>query len=202
MTDDPTGEAVPPDRAAELRDRVRRGMADLRAQTRAQAETPLTVAEIESLVDDDLDDRVWCRLSSLIDYLDASQIASEDADVAAYLATRVFEWEVGNGGLHQYFFNFPDPDHLALVLGGYDHLGLAEARHVIEDVVAPLAEAEAAWREQRTKALRHLSAVLTTGLQRQDSGLGRRRLGASRSITTTTATTTSHVSDSVSGKCQ
>jgi Domain of unknown function (DUF4375) len=147
MADDPTSEAVPPDRAAELRDRVRRGMADLRAQTRAQAETPLTVAEIESLVDDDLDDRVWCRLSSLIDYFDASQIASEDADVAAYLATRVFEWEVGNGGLHQYFFNFPDPDHLAVVLDGYDHLGLAEARHVIEDVVAPLAEAEAAWRE-------------------------------------------------------
>ena len=147
MADDPTGEAVPPDRAAELRDHVRRTMVDLFAQSRAQAETPLMVAEIESLVDDDLDDRVWCRLSSLIDYFDASQIASEDADVAAYLATRVFEWEVGNGGLHQYFFNFSDPDHLAVVLEGYAHLGLAETRRIVEDVVAPLAEAEAAWRE-------------------------------------------------------
>jgi hypothetical protein len=147
MADDPTGEAVPPDRAAELRDTVRHTMADLLAQSKAQAATPLTVAETESLVDDDLDNRVWCRLSSLIDYFDASQLASEDADVAAYLATRVFEWEVGNGGLHQYFFNFPDPDHLAVVLEGYAHLGLDETRCIVEDVVAPLAEAEAGWRE-------------------------------------------------------
>jgi len=111
------------------------------------ADAPLTAAEIESLVDDDLDDRVWLRLSSFVDYHDPAQIAAEDPDVAAYLATRVFEWEVGNGGLHQYFFNFPDPDHLAVVLEGYTHLGLAETRRVVEDVVAPLAQAEAAWRE-------------------------------------------------------
>jgi Domain of unknown function (DUF4375) len=148
MADGPAGDAVPPERAAELRDRVRRGAADFVARTRARVEAPLTVAEIASLVDDDdLDDRVWLRLSSLVDYFDAAQIASEDPDVAAYLATRVFEWELGNGGLHQYFFNFPDPDHLAVVLEGYAHLGLAETRRIVEDVVAPLAHAEAGWRE-------------------------------------------------------
>jgi hypothetical protein len=147
MTDDGTSGAESPDRARES-DSVRGGLAEaFFARTRAYAETPLTVAEIDSLADDDLDDRVWCRLSSLVDYFDAAQIASEDADVASYLATRVFEWEVGNGGLHQYFFNFPDPAHLAVVLEGYAHLGLVETRRIVEDVVAPLAREEAAWRE-------------------------------------------------------
>lgn len=147
MADDPTGASVPPERAAELRDHVRRTGDEFFAKTRATAETPLTVEEIESLDDDDLDDRVWLRLSSFVDNFDAAQIAAEDPDVAAYLATRVFEWEVGNGGLHQYFFNFPDPDHLAVVLEGYARLGLAETRRTVEDMVAPLAQAEAAWRE-------------------------------------------------------
>lgn len=33
-----------------------------------------------------------------------------------------------------------------MVLDGYTRLGLTEARHVIEEVVAPLAAAESAWR--------------------------------------------------------
>ncbi len=66
--------------------------------------------------------------------------------VRAYLATRLFEWEVGNGGLHQYFFNYPSPDLLTLVLDGYSYLRLPDARRVVEELVAPVAEAEHAWR--------------------------------------------------------
>lgn len=110
-------------------------------------ESAVSVDEIERLPNEDLDDRVWSRLASLVDYFDAAQLQGQDPDVAAYLSTRVFEWEVGNGGLHQYFFNFRDPDHLAAVLQGYSRLHLEEARRVVEEVVAPIASEEAAWRE-------------------------------------------------------
>jgi hypothetical protein len=52
-----------------------------------------------------------------------------------------------NGGLHQYFFNYPNPDLLAVVLDGYSFLGLDEVRRVVEGVVAPVAANEEAWRE-------------------------------------------------------
>ena len=82
-----------------------------------------------------------------IDYFEPTSVRDEDPDVAAYLSTRIFEWEVGNGGLHQYFFNFSDPDHLGLVLDGYSRLGLEDVRRVVEEVVAPVASAEAQWRQ-------------------------------------------------------
>jgi hypothetical protein len=59
----------------------------------------------------------------------------------------MFEWEVMNGGLHEYFFNNPDPDLLAVVLDGYEVLGLQDQAVAIREVIAPLAEREAAWRE-------------------------------------------------------
>ena len=105
------------------------------------------VEEIGSLPDDELDDRVWLRLTHLVDPSDHASLQREDPDVAAYLSTRLFEWEVGNGGVHQYFFNFPSPDLLAVVLEGYSRLGLDETRQLVEDVVAPLAREEAAWRD-------------------------------------------------------
>jgi hypothetical protein len=107
----------------------------------------LTAADIATLEDTNLDDRVWARLLSQVDPGDPEALIALPEGVRAYLATRLFEWEVGNGGLHQYFFNYPSPDLLALVLDGYRHLGLPEARRVVEEVVAPVAEAERPWRE-------------------------------------------------------
>lgn len=107
----------------------------------------LTETDIASLEDTELDDRVWARLLSLVDPGDPEALMVLPPGVRAYLATRLFEWEVGNGGLHQYFFNYPSPDLLTLVLDGYSCLGLPDARRVVEELVAPVAEAESAWRE-------------------------------------------------------
>ena len=114
-----------------------------------QAQTPLTVEEIATTLDDtELDDRVWIRLGSVIDYRDASMLALEHPDVRAYLATRWFEWEVGNGGLHQFFFNCgDDPELVGLILEGFSHLGCDDTRRVLEQDIIPIAEAEADWRE-------------------------------------------------------
>ena len=122
-------------------------MAELRARTQRQSETPLSTDEIAQLPDEELDTRVWLRLTHFVDCHNPGSLRAEDRDVAAYLATRVFEWEVGNGGLHQYFFNFPDPDHVGVVLDGYSRLGLDEARRTVEEVIAPIASEEARWRE-------------------------------------------------------
>jgi Domain of unknown function (DUF4375) len=140
-----TEDAAPEGRPDDL-EMSRQAFREMLENLGRQADVPVTVTEIESSTDDDLDDRVWMRLSSIIDYSDAAALRAEDDDVAAYLATRVFEWEVGNGGLHQYFFNFPDPAHLSVVLDGYTYLGLDEARRVVEELIAPLARVEAAWR--------------------------------------------------------
>jgi hypothetical protein len=83
---------------------------------------------------------------SLVDPGDPEALMALPPGVRAYLATRLFEWEVGNGGLHQYFFNYPSPDLLTLVLDGYSYLRLPDARRVVEELVAPVAEAEHAWR--------------------------------------------------------
>jgi hypothetical protein len=116
------------------------------AESRRLAETPLTRDEILSLGDRELFDHVWMRVSSRITYFDAAALRREDPDVAAFIATEVFEGEVMNGGLSQYFYNAPDPDHLRVVLDGYTRLGLAEVRELIAEIVAPLTDHEAAWR--------------------------------------------------------
>jgi hypothetical protein len=110
-------------------------------------EAPTTVDELVSLPPARLDDRVWLRLSRLVDYRNPAALRSDSSDVAAYLSTRLFEWEVMNGGLHQYFFNFPDPDLLSVILDGYTHLGLHDARTTLEHAIAPIAAKEAEWRE-------------------------------------------------------
>lgn len=110
-------------------------------------EAPTTVDELVSLPPARLDDRVWLRLTRLVDYGNPAALRSDSSDVAAYLSTRLFEWEVMNGGLHQYFFNFPDPDLLSVVLDGYTHLGLHDARTTLEHTIAPIAAREAEWRE-------------------------------------------------------
>ena len=110
-------------------------------------DTPTTEEELLALPPSQLDDRVWLRLTRLVDYGNPGALRAENADVAAYLSTRLFEWEVMNGGLHQYFFNFPDPDLTSLVLEGYTHLGLHDARATLEQAIAPIAARESEWRE-------------------------------------------------------
>ncbi len=63
----------------------------------------------------------------------------------AYLSTREFEWEVGNGGLFQYFHNYPSEQVLAHVIEGYSLLQLPESRKTLEEIIWPIAKKEAAW---------------------------------------------------------
>jgi hypothetical protein len=46
-----------------------------------------------------------------------------------------------------HFFNNPEPELLDLVLDGYRLLGLDDQATVVREVVAPLAEREAEWRD-------------------------------------------------------
>ena len=120
---------------------------DFAARVRAQRETPLTVEEISSLDGDQLDDRVWMRTAHVVDISDLAVLAKQHPLVRAYITTRMFEWEIGNGGLHQWFFNHQRPEELALVLEGYDTLGRTEVRVLLEELVAPIAADEDEWRE-------------------------------------------------------
>jgi Domain of unknown function (DUF4375) len=119
---------------------------DHRETLRRWESTALTVEHIVSLSDAELDDWLWTRLCRVVDG-SAASIAALPEPQQAYYSTRLFEWEVMNGGLHQYFFNHPKPELLDLVLDGYRLLRLDAQAAEVREVVAPLAEREASWRE-------------------------------------------------------
>src|ERR1700738_3271891 len=111
---------------------------------------PLTAELVDRLSDDDLDDRLWQQLTRRAPPTDRSAVGALRPRVRAYYATRVFEWEVGNGGLYQYFLNWEgQPWLLALVLEGYDTLGLTAMRRLIEGTIAPVAMSD---EERRLRA--------------------------------------------------
>jgi hypothetical protein len=129
-------------------------MSDYRETLRRWQSTALTIEDIASLPDDDLDGWLWTRLCGVVDadptssdLALASAVGALTEPQQAYFATRLFEGEVMNGGLHQYFFNNPEPELLGLVLDGYRILGLDDQAAVIREVVGPLADREASWRE-------------------------------------------------------
>jgi Domain of unknown function (DUF4375) len=107
-------------------------------------ETAVTKHMIATLEDSELDDRIWSRLLDRYSF-DETSLATTPKEVRAYLATREFEWEVGNGGLFQYFHNYPSEQLLAHVIEGYSLLDLEEAQAALETVIWPIAKREAAW---------------------------------------------------------
>jgi hypothetical protein len=110
--------------------------------------TPVTVEEIASIEEpDELDDRVWTRVASRFPVGDPASVAALPDGLRAYVVTRSFEWECENGGLHQWFYNQPEPEWLDLILAGYAFLGLTERRDLLAEAVAPIAAREAAWRD-------------------------------------------------------
>jgi hypothetical protein len=112
-------------------------------RTDRMSETPVTIAMIAGLPDSQLDDHVWLRLSSRTGMDSRDDLEALHPLVRAYLVTRMFDWEVGNGGLRQYFLNFEDrPWFLPLVLDGYSVLGLADQRRAIEEHIVPVARSE------------------------------------------------------------
>src|SRR5215813_4447485 len=106
---------------------------------RQKTAKPLTVEMIASYSDSELDDHTLARLARRTDLTEQAEVESLPPLVQAWLVTRVFEWEVGNGGLNQYFLNFEDrPWFLALVLRGYDVLGLPEQQRLIDERIIPV----------------------------------------------------------------
>jgi hypothetical protein len=99
----------------------------MRGGTRSMSEAPLTAAMIAELPDSRLDSYVWRRLCSRVSMGSRDDIEAMHPLVRAYLVTRMFDWEVGNGGLRQYF------------LDGYTTLGLDDQRRVIEERIVPVA---------------------------------------------------------------
>jgi Domain of unknown function (DUF4375) len=98
--------------------------------------------DLAALDDHVLNDWAWMNNFPWIDDLPALE-----PGVRSYLAVALFEHEVQNGGLHQYFFNHPSPDMFEAVLEGYEFFGLREERQVIAQHVRPLSEHEREWRE-------------------------------------------------------
>lgn len=123
------------------------GLDDFFRESAELRSAPLTPEAIIEADDDHLDSWVWTRMLAFVNPGIPENLANWPRGVQAYMATRLFEWESGNGGLHQYFFNYPNPGLLAVVLDGYSALGLDEVRRVVEEVVAPVAANEEAWRE-------------------------------------------------------
>jgi Domain of unknown function (DUF4375) len=121
-------------------------VSEYRETLRRWRSTALRIEDIASLPDAELDDWLWTRLCDLVDGSVASVGGLPEAQ-RAYYATRLFEREVMNGGLHQYFFNNPEPGLLDLVLDGYRVLGLERQTAVVRELVAPLARREASWRD-------------------------------------------------------
>jgi hypothetical protein len=106
-----------------------RAFGQLIQSTRQMSETPVTTAMIAELPEAKLDDHVWLRLHSRVDVGSRGDIEALHPLVRAYHVTRMFDWEVGNGGLRQYFLNFENrPWFLPLVLDRYTTLGLDAQR--------------------------------------------------------------------------
>jgi hypothetical protein len=152
--DDQDGSA----RQEQLRKWIQASFSELREIWERQAKTAITVEDIASLPDAELDTLVWARLNAEVGYLDRELITALSPEQRAYLVTRLLEWEVGNGGLHQFFFSYP---HLAdFGAEGYQLLGLSgQARRMrrvlrIAHKEKPVRDAVTDW-EGFTESHRH-----------------------------------------------
>jgi Domain of unknown function (DUF4375) len=70
--------------------------------------------------DSDFDDALWLALSGRIH--SATDLAQYPAGVRMYFATRMVEWEIGNGGFEQVFENGVD-EYFPAAKAGYSLLG-------------------------------------------------------------------------------
>lgn len=108
---------------------------------------PLAAGDAGLLDDRVLDEHLWNRTSALAGRGAGADLASMPMGPRAFYATRLFEWDVGNGGLHQFFFNHPEPEVIEAVAEGYEVFGVPESASVIRELVAPFAARESEWRE-------------------------------------------------------
>jgi len=110
---------------------------------------PLSVEEICRLSDEDLYDRLAGRLFMVVPF-DVEGFKRQDPLVRAWYTTAHFEIDVMNGGLDQFFRNTDEVGeaYWALVVEGYDALGLEEVRNLIENRILPAARLAQKFRAQ------------------------------------------------------
>jgi len=92
----------------------------------------LMAADVEgSIEDDDFDYELWLALCEVID--EPSDALRYKEPVWVYYASRLMEWEVGNGGFSQAAYNIPDWFQLASA--AYSKLGLIDAANLIDQAL-------------------------------------------------------------------
>ncbi len=109
----------------------------------------LKADEKSPIADDDLDGAVWLALCKKI--RTPNDLQRFPFPVTVYYASRLLQWEVGNGGFAQAAFNVPEWFELAAV--GYHFLGKTEAESIILEVKRLLPENEEAVRQLRTSEI-------------------------------------------------
>lgn len=98
----------------------------------------------------------WIARSGPSSDTDVATLGTLNAEARAFFATKTFESEVGNGGLHQFFFNHPNPLLHEAVIEGYETLGLVHQAGQVREVILPVADAEKA---SRASIVHHSSFV-------------------------------------------
>jgi len=96
---------------------------------------PVSRADIDSLPDAQLDDEVWLAMSAIVRQRGGNTraaLATLTPGQRMYYATRLLEWEAGNGGMAQYFFNGEDAT-IDDAIGGYELLGHPEWAQIVRD---------------------------------------------------------------------
>jgi hypothetical protein len=89
----------------------------------ADVKTLMDADESRPLEDDDFDTELWKLLCDRVESLDS--LKEWPPEVIAYYASRLMEWEVGNGGFAQAAYNIPD--WFAPAAEGYEMLDLPAA---------------------------------------------------------------------------
>jgi hypothetical protein len=86
----------------------------------------------------EFDDALWLALCNVVNDRDEAAFAALPTPVRLYFASRLVEWDVGNGGFAQAAYNVP---HLfALAREGYAALGLPAAAALIARAEQLIAE--------------------------------------------------------------
>jgi len=95
----------------------------------------------------ELDDELWIFLSNRIS--DASELNKYPDEIKIYLATRLLEWQVGNGGFAQAAYN--SPDWFQPAMEGYRYFEKENAALLIGEAISIL---ESEQSEIESKGLR------------------------------------------------
>lgn len=126
--------------------------------------------EANPLEEDDLDDQLWKLLCLKVE--DLQSLSGWPAEVAGFYASRLMEWEVGNGGFAQAAYNIPDWFGIAAL--GYEALELpaaAERIRVAEELALGEREKFSFLKRRRAKINKIFSAFEESRLNELNTGL-------------------------------